>query len=182
MKLAIMKWKMNSKKKEVLALATGFALLPPLWAVLAPYIKINTGAVALICAGLYVTNGNKEQDGLKIMIGFWLGDLWAVLAIFIMEWLKWNQNIELFLTLSILGFFAVIISSLFEKIIFLPAWLCGWAIGLTIMTTESMMNIQGISIQIAAAMAVGVWYVGAGVDLFTKCILKRNIKKELKSI
>lgn len=160
----------------------GIALLPPLWAVLAPYIGISTGAVALICAGLYVTNGNKLKDGLKIMFGFWCGDLWAVLAIFIMEYLKWNQNLELFLTLSVLGFFAVIIASFFEKIIYLPSWLCGWAIGLTIMTAENIVNLQGISIQIAVAMAVGVWYVGAGVDLFTRCVLKKHIKRDIESI
>lgn len=95
---------MDRKKKEILTLSMGIALLPPLWAVLAPYIGIKTGAVALICAGLYVTNGNKQEDGLKIMFGFWCGDLWAVLAILIMGYMNFNQNLELFLTLSILGF------------------------------------------------------------------------------
>lgn len=173
---------MSNRKKEVLALSVGIALLPPIWAVLAPYLGITTGAVALICAGLYVTNGNKQQDGLKIMIGFWLGDLWALSAIIIMEWLKWNANIELFLTLSILGFMAVIIASYLEKFIFLPSWLCGWAIGLTIMATENIVNLQGLFIQIAVAMAVGVWYVGAGVDLFTKCILKKEVKRKVEHI
>lgn len=164
---------MNKKKKEILILSIGIALLPPLWAVLAPYIGISTGAVALICAGLYVTNGNKQEDGLKIMFGFWCGDLWAVLAILIMEYINLNPNLELFLTLGVLGFLAVIIASLFEKIIFLPSWLCGWAIGLTIMTCENIINLQGISIQIAIAMAVGVWYVGAGVDLFTRYVSEK---------
>lgn len=164
---------MNKKKKDILILSIGIALLPPLWAVLAPYIGISTGAVALICAGLYVTNGNKQEDGLKIMFGFWCGDLWAVLVILIMEYINLNPNLELFLTLCVLGFFAVIIASLFEKIIFLPSWLCGWAIGLTIMTGENLINLQGISIQIAIAMAVGVWYVGAGVDLFTGYISEK---------
>lgn len=164
---------MNKKKKEILILSIGIALLPPLWAVLAPYIGISTGAVALICAGLYVTNGNKQEDGLKIMFGFWCGDLWAVLAILIMGYIDLNPNIELFLTLSILGFFAVIIASLFEKIIFLPSWLCGWAIGLTIMTGGDIINLQQIFIQIAIAMAVGIWYVGAGVDLFTRYVSEK---------
>lgn len=164
---------MNKNKKEILILSIGIALLPPLWAVFAPYIGISTGAVALICAGLYVTNGNKQEDGLKIMFGFWCGDLWAVLVILIMEYINLKPNLELFLTLGVLGFFAVIIASLFEKIIFLPSWLCGWAIGLTIMTGENLINLQGISIQIAIAMAVGVWYVGAGVDLFTRYISEK---------
>lgn len=119
----------------------------------------------------------NEKIGLKIMFGFWCGDLWAVLAILIMGYMNFNQNLELFLTLSILGFFAVVIASLFEKIIFLPSWLCGWAIGLTIMTGENIINLQDICIQIAVAMAVGVWYVGAGVDLFTIYILSKDRKK-----
>ena len=43
-----------------------------------------------------------------------------------------NPDLELFVILAILGFLAVVIGSVLEKIIFLPAWLCGWAIGLTI--------------------------------------------------
>lgn len=151
----------------------GIALLPPLWAVLAPYIGISTGAVALICAGVYVTNGNKLEDGLKIMIGFWCGDLWALLALKLMNIINLNTDLELFVILAILGFLAVVIGSVLEKIIFLPAWLCGWAIGLTIMSSMDVSNLYGIFIQIAAAMAVGVWYVGAGVDLFSRCILRK---------
>lgn len=151
----------------------GIALLPPLWAVLAPYIGISTGAVALICAGVYVTNGNKLEDGLKIMIGFWCGDLWALLALKLMNIINLNPDLELFVILAIFGFLAVVIGSVLEKIIFLPAWLCGWAIGLTIMSSIDVSNLSGIFIQIAAAMAVGVWYVGAGVDLFSRCILRK---------
>lgn len=151
----------------------GIALLPPLWAVLAPYIGISIGAVALICAGVYVTNGNKLEDGLKIMIGFWCGDLWALLALKLMNIINLNPDLELFAILAILGFLAVVIGSVLEKIIFLPAWLCGWAIGLTIMSSMDVSNLSGIFIQIAAAMAVGVWYVGAGVDLFSRCILRK---------
>lgn len=151
----------------------GIALLPPLWAVLAPYIGISTGAVALICAGVYVTNGNKLEDGLKIMIGFWCGDFWALLALKCMNIMSFNPDLELFVILAVLGFLAVVIGSTLENIIFLPAWLCGWAIGLTIMSSMEVSNLFGIFIQIAVAMAVGVWYVGAGVDLFSRFILKR---------
>lgn len=164
---------MENNKKEVLILAIGIALLPPLWAVLAPYIGISTGAVALICAGVYVTNGNKLEDGLKIMIGFWCGDSWALLALKCMNSISFNPDLELFVILAIFGFIAVVIGSVLKKIIFLPAWLCGWAIGLTIMSSMDVSNLSGIFIQIAVAMAVGVWYVGAGVDLFSRCVLKR---------
>ena len=50
---------------EVLTLAFCIALFPPIWAVIAPHINVSTGAVALICAGLYVTNGNKRSDAVK---------------------------------------------------------------------------------------------------------------------
>ena len=39
-------------KKEVLALAVGIGLLPPIWAVLSGHIGVTCGAVALICAGI----------------------------------------------------------------------------------------------------------------------------------
>ena len=65
---------------ETLTLAFCIALFPPIWAVIAPNINVSTGAVALICAGLYVTNGNKSSDAVKISIGFLLGDFWAVFA------------------------------------------------------------------------------------------------------
>lgn len=70
---------------ETLTLAFCIALFPPIWAVIAPNINVSTGAVALICAGLYVTNGNKSSDAVKISIGFLLGDFWAVFALKIME-------------------------------------------------------------------------------------------------
>jgi hypothetical protein len=147
--------------KETKTLAICIAILPPLWAVLAPYLGVNTGAVALICAGLYVTNGNKLSDGLRITAGFLLGDLWALLAVKIMEIMNLNPNVELFCTLCILGALAVLISSKLEKLIFLPAWLCGWAIGLTILTMVEPAKTLSYFIQIAVAMLAGVWYVGA---------------------
>ena len=47
--------------------------------------------------------------------------------------MNFNPDAELYLTLFVMGGLAVIIGSVFEKFIFVPAWLCGWAIGLTIM-------------------------------------------------
>ncbi len=45
------------------------------------------------------------------------------------------------------------------------------------MTGENIINLQDICIQIAIAMAVGIWYVGVGVDLFTRYILSKDKKK-----
>ena len=167
---------MNDRKLNILTLAFGIALLPPIWAVLSPYAGITTGAVALICAGLYVTNGNKVSDALKITVGFLLGDCWAYLALFIMDTLPWNPNLELYMTLFILGGLAVLIGENLHKFIFTPAWLCGWAIGLTIMGPLPMNMIDTLPLQIGAAMIAGVVYVGIGVDAFQKYLIKK-VKK-----
>ena len=163
---------MSEKSINKLTLALGIALLPPIWAVLSPYAGITTGAVALICAGLYVTNGNKVSDALKITVGFLCGDIWAVLAIFIMEKMNFNPNAELYVTLFVLGGIAVLIGETIPKIVFTPAWLCGWAIGLTIMGPMSIAEIGTLPIQIGAAMIAGVVYVGIGVDAFQKKLIR----------
>ena len=159
-------------KKETLSLAACIALFPPLWAVAAPYIGITTGAVALICAGLYVANGNRLRDAVKISTGFLLGAAWAWLALRIMAAVELNPNVELFCTLFVLGALAVLISAALEKWIFCPAWLCGWAIGLTVMTMVQSEEINSYFLQIAAAMLVGVWYVGAFLNWIQQKLLK----------
>lgn len=164
------------KKINIICLALGIAILPPIWAVFSPYMGISTGAVALICAGLYVANGNKSKDALKIIVGFLFGDLWAVIAINIMAYMNLNPNIELYITLFILGGLAVIIGESFPKFIFLPAWLCGWAIGLTIMGPIDPNMIGSLPTQIGVAMIFGVLYVGIGVDIFQKFLVKIILK------
>lgn len=163
---------MSDKKINMLTLAFGIALLPPIWAVLASHIGVSTGAVALICAGLYVTNGNKVSDAFKITVGFLLGDCWAVLAVFLMEKMQFNPDAELYVTLFVLGGLAVLIGESLPKFIFTPAWLCGWAIGLTIMGPLAVADIGTLPIQIGAAMIAGVVYVGIGVDAFQKMLIK----------
>lgn len=160
-----MKHRLNA---DVWTLAFLIALFPPLWAVLAPYVGVTTGAVALICAGLYAANGNKRTDAVRISAGFLLGDLWAVLALKIMDLLPFSASLELFITLFLLGGLAVLISGLVPKFIFCPAWLCGWAIGLTVLSPVGLDDMGTLPIEIGAAMLVGVWYVGAFVDLVQK--------------
>ena len=163
---------MDEKRRQKLTLALGIALLPPIWAVLAPVIGVTTGAVALICAGLYVANGNRRADALKIAVGFLLGDLWAVTAIWLMEMLPLNPNVELYCTLFLMGGLAVLIGESLPRFIYTPAWLCGWAIGLTIMGPLKVAEIGTLPIQIGAAMLAGVFYVGVGVDAFQKWLLR----------
>jgi hypothetical protein len=160
-------------KKEIGTLALGIALLPPIWAVLAPHIGVTTGAVALICAGLYVANGNKLSDALKISLGFLCGDIWAILALWFMDISPFNPDLELFITLFVMGGLAVLISSLVPKYIYCPSWLCGWAIGLTIMAPVGLHHVGTLPIEIGVAMLVGVWYVGAGVDKFQRVLLSK---------
>lgn len=151
----------------MLALALGIALLPPIWAVIAPFVGIQTGAVALICAGLYAARGNQVSEAPKMILGFLLGDGWALLAIFFMEKVfHFSPNAELYLTLFILGGLAVIVGECMSKWIFTPSWLCGWAIGLTIMGPMQLAELGSLPLQIGVAMIVGVVYVGMGVELF----------------
>ena len=70
---------MDAKKEKRIRIGTlafGIAFMPPIWAVLSTYIGVTTGAVALICAGLYVANGNKRSDAFKIAAGFLCGQCW----------------------------------------------------------------------------------------------------------
>jgi len=169
-----MKMEGEKMKKETWTLALGIALLPPVWAVLAPHLGVETGAVALICAGLYVANGNKAGDGVRISAGFLLGGLWAYLELAAMPRLPLPAGAALFVTLFVLGGLAVILSSFCQKFIYLPSWLCGWAIGLTIMGPGGIDGAGTYPLQIAAAMMAGVWYVGWGVDKFQKWLISRN--------
>lgn len=171
---------MNGRNLNVLTLALWIALLPPIWAVISPYLGITTGAVALICAGIFVANGNKMEDGVKISIGFLLGDLWGCIALKAMDMVKSNENVELFCALFVLGGLAVIISSTkLEKIIFLPAWLAGWAITLLIMAPLNM-NWGTLPVQIGISMLMGIWYVGVGVLKFQH-LLTKSIKNNTRS-
>lgn len=158
---------------RTLTLALGIAVLPPIWAVLSNYIGVSVGAVALICAAVYVANGNRRQDAVPITIGFWLGDLWAVLAIWVMETLPINPDVELYCTLFILGGAAVLIGGAFHKWIYTPSWLCGWAIGLTVMGKDGLAGMGLLPVEIGVAMAAGVVYVGIGVDAFQNWLIKR---------
>lgn len=142
-------------------LALCIALLPPLWAVAAPYLGVTTGAVALICAGLHSAEGGRNSTPVSLSLGFLLGDFWAVVALYAMEWMTFNPDLELFVTLFVLGGLAVLLSALAPRWIFCPSWLCGWAIGLTILSPEGVAGMGSLPVQIGVAMLVGVWYVGA---------------------
>lgn len=169
-------------KAQTLTLALCIALLPPLWAVAAPYVSVSTGAVALICAGLCAANGDKTSDAVRISAGFLLGDLWACLALWMIGALPFGSDLSLFITLFVLGGAAVLLSALAPRWIFCPAWLCGWAIGLTILSPVGLEQMGTLPFQIAAAMLVGVWYVGVFLNLVQRWLLRRlQVHKEEKT-
>ena len=85
--------------------------------------------------------------------------------------------LELFLTLCVFGGLAVLLSSVAPKWIFCPAWLCGWAIGLTIMAPLGWQGIGTLPFQIGGAMLVGVWYVGVFLNIVQKKLMKLLFKK-----
>ena len=126
---------------------------------------MTTGAVALICAGLCAAGGDKAADAPRISVGFLLGDFWAWLALMVMDKMPWNPDLELFITLFVMGGLAVILAGLAPRWIFCPAWLCGWAIGLTILSPVGLENLGSLPLQIAAAMLAGVWYVGVFLNI-----------------
>ena len=159
-------------KKETLTLALLIAVMPPAWAVISPYLGNSVGPVALICAGIYATNGNKFKDAHKIALGYLAGDIWALIAFEIMAHTPLNADLTLFLSLAVFGFILVIISSKWANIIHMPSWLTGWAIGMLTMNLDTTTPVMSLTVQIAFAMLVGVYYVGALLDLVHRSLNK----------
>ena len=155
---------MKRWNREDLTLALCVALLPPIWAVFAQRVGITTGAVALICAGVYAAAGNDRKKALPMCLGFLASDAWAVLALFCLSILPLQEDLKLFCVLFVMGGAAVLISTALPKIFYCPAWLCGWAIGLTIMGPMGFGGLGTMPLQIAIAMLVGVLYVGVLLD------------------
>ena len=160
------------KKKEIITLALLIAIMPPAWAVISPYLGNSVGPVALICAGIYATNGNKFKDAHKIALGYLAGDIWALIAFEIMAHTPLNPDLTLFLTLAVFGFILVIISDRFKDIVHMPSWLTGWAIGMLTMNLDKTTPVMSLTVQIAVAMLVGVYYVGALLDLVHRSLNK----------
>ena len=157
-------------KDARLALAISIGLLPPLWAVVSGHLGVTCGAVALICAGIFVTAGNKVELGLPMSLGFLLSDLVAVVAVWMMENLPFPGDGNTFITLAVLGFCVVMLCTRLEKVFFLPAVLSGWAVGLTVMGPLGFANLGTMPLQVAIAMLAGVWYAGFAVDWFSRLI------------
>lgn len=164
----------KDKLIEILTLAIGIALLPPLWAVLSPYMGISVGAVALVCAALFVANGNKVEDSVKICLGYIIGLVWGIIALDTISVINFNKDIVQFLVLFVLGGLAVILSStVMKKIVYLPSWLCGWALSLGMLGGLPKEQWITMEIQIAISMVTGVIYIGVGVLKCQQFIIKK---------
>ena len=151
-------------RKEILTLALLIAVLPPAWAVASPYLGNSVGPVALIAAGIYAANGNKWEDAHKIALGYLAGDIWALAATMVMAHTPLNPDVTLFAVLAVLGFMAVVISQKLPSLFYMPSWLAGWAIGMLAMNLDKTTPLMSLTVQIGAAMLVGVYYIGALVD------------------
>ena len=159
-------------KREILTLALLIAVLPPAWAVASPYMGNSVGPVALITAGIYAANGNKWQDAHRIALGLLAGDIWAYSATVIMSVTPINADLTLFIVLAVLGFLAVVISQNLPDYFNMAGWLAGWAIGMLAMNLDKSTPLISLTAQIAAAMLVGVYYVGALLDKIHRMINK----------
>ena len=159
-------------RKEILTLALLIAILPPAWAVVSPYLGNTVGPVALITAGIYGANGNKWQDAHRMSLGLLAGDIWAYTATVIMSVTPLNPDLTLFIVLAVLGFLAVVISQYFPNFFNMATWLGGWAIGMLAMNLDHSTPLLSLTVQIAAAMLVGIYYVGALIDKLHRIINK----------
>ena len=159
-------------RKEILTLALLIAVLPPAWAVASPYLGNSVGPVALIAAGIYAANGNKWEDAHKIALGYLAGDIWALVATAVMARTPLDPDVTLFAVLAVLGFMAVVISQKLPSLFYMPSWLAGWAIGMLTMNLDKTTPVMSLTVQIAVAMLVGVYYVGALLDLVHRSLNK----------
>lgn len=161
-----------NQKKELFAFAFSVAFLPPFWAVVSPYVGVSTGAVALICAGVFAAGGSNPKDALKTSLSFLTGDVWAVLSLWLQQKLPLPANLGLYTIFFALGGVAVLVCGALPRIFHTPSWLAGWAIGVTIIPSFDAMGT--LPVQIGVAMLVGVYYVGLGCAALQNRLLGRK--------
>lgn len=163
--------KQREKLKKTLVFAFCVAFFPPFWAVAAPFIGVNTGPVALISAGIYAASGNRSKDALRVSLGLLAGDVWSVFTIWLIAILQWPPAVEQYLILFVLGGMAVIFGEMLDRIFDTPAWLGGWAVGLTIMGSLPPHQLGTLPLQIGGSMLVGIYGIGVGVGAFQSWLL-----------
>lgn len=160
-------------------LALLVAIIAPLWATLSGMSGLMTGPVALICAGLYVANGSKIGNALKITLGFLAGNFWAYFVMLTMGALGGsgiNPNLLLFLVLLVYVLVAVFIAGYLDKIFDLSAWLGGWAITLQLLGPVAPTDYPKWLLHIGIAMVAGVWLIGVLITSAHAYLVSRGSK------
>jgi len=166
------------KKFTVVALlALLVAVIAPLWATLAAFqFGLMTGAVALICAGVYVANGSILKNALKITLGFLAGNFWAWFVMLTLG--KFGMTpLSFFCTLFVYVIVAVFISMYLDTVFDLSSWLAGWAITLTLLGPVHPGEYGKWLLHIGIAMVAGVWLIGVLITQAHGFLLKKISKK-----
>jgi hypothetical protein len=151
-------------RKELWVTALFIGLIPPIWAVIAPYINVMVGPVALIAAGTFVLTGKETlKEAWQILAGFLLGIPTAMLAMTLASSILDKGSLALYTVLAVFGFLIVLIGGLkfvSEYITIAPAWLTGWAVALTVLGLNGPSDFGTMPMQLAIAEIVGVVALG----------------------
>lgn len=162
------------KKRDIIVLAIGIAVFPPIWAVLSGHIGVTVGPVALICASIYVASNGTPSVGVRHSLSYIVSIGWTILAMKMMEILPFGDDGNLYATLFVMGGIAVLIAGFLPKVFDIPAWLGGWAMGLTVIAPKGLAEMGTLPLQMLVAMLAGVWYVGYGVSVFQRLVSKNS--------
>lgn len=162
---------------QTVTTAIFIAVIPPLWAVLSPKFGVETGAVALISAGLFTAKGNDPKKALPIILGLLIGIPWGMVALKLTA-LPGSPSMNQFLSLCILGAVSVLVCGLtvVGRFVDATAWLSGWAITILVLGHETMTSWHWLPLQLAFSMLVGVYLIGVGGVVFNNWFMKHDNK------
>lgn len=148
---------------QTLATAAFIAIIPPLWAVISPTFGIETGAVALICAGVFTAEGNHADRAFKIMVGLLIGIPWGMIALWLTPF-PGLHSLNQFLNLCVLGAISILICGWTRvgQYVDSTAWLVGWAITILVLGHEKLADWHWLPLHLALSMIVGVYLIGVG--------------------
>ena len=140
-----------------------------------PGIGVETGAVALICAGIFTVAGNDPQNAVKIILGLLIGIPWGILVLRFTA-LPGNHSVNQFLALGVLGAGSILICGLtiVGKYVDSTAWLSGWAIALLVLGHVPMASWHWLPWQLVLSMIVGVYLIGVGETVVNDWVKKRS--------
>lgn len=164
--------------KRSSAVALFIALVPPAWAVLAPYLGVTVGAIALISAGLFVAAGNQNQNKWRILFGLWLGIPFGILDVILPGLTAFPQT-TLYLVTSALGASVILLGALpaVNRWIDSAAWLTGMAIVVVaLMINSNPLKFGTLPLEIMVAMFAGVFGIGVLGNIFADYLVDTNKK------